>query len=65
MGLFVNTAFIGDVVYHIDLVDWFSYIHPIFYVGLLSRFIAVSDGVEPPQPIKVDSAQEYVVVHLL
>ena len=53
MGLFLVTACIGEVAYHLDLKDWFTHVHPVFYVSLLRRFIASSNRIEPPEPIEV------------
>ena len=53
MGLFLVTARIGEVAYHLDLKGWFTRVHPVFYVSLLRRFVASNDGIEPPEPIEV------------
>ena len=53
MGPFIVTARTGEVSYHLDLKGWFTHIHPVFHVSLLRRFVAGSDGIEPPEPIEV------------
>ena len=53
MRLFVVTASIGEVVYHLDLKGRFTCVHPVLHVSLLRRFIAGGNGIEPPEPIKV------------
>ena len=54
MVLFIATARIGELAYCLDLKGRFTYVHPVFYVSLLRRFIAGSDGIEPPEPIEVE-----------
>ena len=58
MGLFVDlfvvTAHIGEVAYHLDLKGRFKRVYPILHVSLLRRFVAGSDGIEPPEPIEVE-----------
>ena len=54
MGPFLVTARIGEVAYHLDLKGRFTRVHPVFHVSLLRRFIASSDGIEPPEPIEVE-----------
>ena len=53
IGLFVIAGRIGEVAYHLDLKGWFTHVHPIFHVSLLRRFVASSNGIEPPEPIEV------------
>ena len=53
MGLFLVTARIGEVAYHLDLKGWFTCVHPVFHVSLLCRFVAGGNGIEPPEPIEV------------
>ena len=53
MGLFLVTARIGEVAYPLDLKGWFTSVHAVFHVSLLRRFVAGSNGIEPPQPIEV------------
>ena len=53
MGPFIATARIGEVAYRLDLKEWCTRVHPVFHVSLLHRFVAGSDGIEPPEPIKV------------
>ena len=53
MGPFVVTACIGEIAYCLDLMDWFTHVHPVFHVSLLHRFVAVGYGIEPPEPIEV------------
>ena len=54
MGPFIVTAHIGEVAYHLDLKGRFTHIHPVFHISLLSRFIANSDRIKPPEPIEVE-----------
>ena len=54
MGLFLVTARIGEVAYHVDLMGWFTCVHSIFHVSLLRRFVASGNGIEPPEPIEVE-----------
>ena len=54
MGPFLITACIGEVTYRLDLKGRFTRVHPIFYVSLLRRFVAGSDGIEPLEPIEVE-----------
>ena len=65
MGPFVVTNCIGGVAYHVELKGQFTCIHPVFHVSLLCRFVASSDGMQPPEPIEVKGTQEYIVEHLL
>ena len=65
MGLFIVTAYIGEVAYHIDLKGWFTYIHPVFDLSLPRRFVASSDGIKALEPIEVKDTQKYLVEHLL
>ena len=51
MGPFVVTARIGEVAYR--LKGWLTYVHPVFHVSLLRRFVAGSKGIKPPEPIEV------------
>ena len=51
MGLFLVTARIGEVAYHLDLKDQFTLVHPVFHESLLRRFVASSKWIEPPEPI--------------
>ena len=53
MGFFIVTACIGEVAYNLDLKGRFKYIHPVFYMSLLRRFVGGSDRIEPPEPIEV------------
>ena len=53
MGPFLVTARIGEVAYCLDLKGRFTHIHPVFHVSLLCRFVASSDGIEPPEAIEV------------
>ena len=48
------TARIGEVAYNLDLKGQFKHIHPVFYVSLLHRFVAGSDGIKPPEPFEVE-----------
>ena len=50
---FLVTACIDEVAYHLDLKGWFTRVHPVFHVSLLRRFVAGSNGIEPPEPIEV------------
>ena len=54
MGLFLVTACIGEVAYRLNLKGRFTCIHHVFHVSLLRRFVASSDGIEPPEPIEVE-----------
>ena len=54
MGPFLVTARIGEVAYHLDLKGRFTHVHPVFHVSLLRRFVAGSNGIEPPEPIEVN-----------
>ena len=54
MGPFFVTARIGEVAYCLDLKGRFIHIHPVFHLSLLRRFVASSDGIEPPEPIEVE-----------
>ena len=54
MGLFLVTAHIGEVAYHLDLKGRFTCIYPVFHMSLLRRFIASGDGIEPPEPFEVE-----------
>ena len=45
MGLFIVTAHIGEVAYHLDLKGWVTCIHPFFHVSLLHRFVGDGDGI--------------------
>ena len=54
MGPFLVTAHIGEVAYHLDLKGWFIHVHPVFHVSLLRRFVAGSDGIEPPERNEVE-----------
>ena len=54
MGLFLVTACIGEVAYHLDLKGRFTHIHPVFHISLLCRFVASGYGIEPPEPIEVE-----------
>ena len=53
MGLFLVTACLGKVAYHLDLKGRFKRVHHVFYVSLLRRFVAGGDGIKPPEPIEV------------
>ena len=64
-GIFLVTARIGEVAYHLDLKGWFTCVHPVFHMSLLHKFIASSDRIEPPEPIEVEDTQDYIVEHLL
>ena len=55
MGLFLVTARIGKVAYRLDLKDQITRVHPAFHVSLLRRFVAIGDGIEPPEPSEVKS----------
>ena len=55
MGPFVITARIGKVAYCLDLKGRFTCVHHVFYVSLLLRFIASSDGKKPPELIEVEN----------
>ena len=54
MGPSIVTARIGEVAYHLDLKGWFKHIHPVFYVGLLRRFVVDGDRIGPPEPIELE-----------
>ena len=54
MGLFVVTACIGEVAYCLDLKGRFICVHFVFHESLLCRFVAGGDGIEPPEPNKVE-----------
>ena len=54
MGLFLVTAHIGEVAYHLDLKGRFTRIHLVFHVSLLRRFVASGDRIEAPEPIEVE-----------
>ena len=47
-------AHIGEVAYHLNLKGWFTRVHPVFHISLFRRFVAGSDGIEPPEPIEVE-----------
>ena len=53
MGIFIITACIGEVAFCLDLKGQFTHTHPVFHVGLFLRFVAGSDGIRAPEPIKV------------
>ena len=53
MGLFLVTARIGEVAYHLDLKGWFTRVHPVFHVSLLCRSVASGDRIETPELIEV------------
>ena len=53
MDLFFVIACIGEVAYCLDLKGWFTYVHPIFHVSSLCRFVAGGDRIKPPEPIEV------------
>ena len=53
MGPFLIKARIGEVAYRSDLKGRFTHDYPVFHMSLLRRFIAGSDGIEPPEPIEV------------
>ena len=55
MGPFLVTTRIGEVAYCLDLKGWFIFIHPVFRVSLLRRFVAGGNGIEPPEPIEVEN----------
>ena len=65
MGPFIVTARIDEVVYCLDLKGQFTYIHPVFHVSLLRKFVAGGNGIEPPELIEVEDTKEYIVKHLL
>ena len=54
MGVFLITARIGEVAYHLYLKGQFTRVHPIFHVSLLPRFVASGNGIEPPEPVEVN-----------
>ena len=54
MGLFLVTARIGEVAYHLDLKGQFTHVHPVFHMSLLHRFVAGGNAIEPPEPIEVE-----------
>ena len=54
VGLFLVTARIGEVAYHLDLKGRFTRVHPVFHVSLLCRFLAGGDRIELPEPIEVE-----------
>ena len=44
MGPFLDTGHIGEVAYHLNLKDQFTYVHPVFHVSLLRRFVEGHHG---------------------
>ena len=54
MGPFLVTACISEVAYRLDPKGRFTRIHPFFHMSLLYRFVAGSNGIEPPEPIEVE-----------
>ena len=55
MGPFVVTACIGEVAYRLDLKGQFTHVHPAFHMSLVRRFVAISNGTEPSEPIEVEN----------
>ena len=54
MGPFVATDRISEVAYCLDLKGQFTYIHSVFHVSLLRRFVAGGNGIKPPEPVEVE-----------
>ena len=62
MGLFVVTECIGDMAYHLDLLQCAALkgIHDVFHVSLLCSLLSNSVHADVP-PIKIDGKAEYKV----